>query len=168
MLPATERSVGDVVGSAAVDIDALKFSRGKESNGAGIGGPKGVAGTLGAGENFAFGGLQRAQPKADFAIGFMNGRDDVAAVGRNRGDAAFVGFDGSELGFFGRKQSGAKRGAIRGVVGAAREFWTEDKRDGNDGGGFDEVRKIFSEFGFGFGSDGASGIGAVGGGGEPF
>lgn len=75
----------------------------------------------------------------------MNGRDDVAAVGRDGGDAAFVGFNGRELRFFRREQSGANGGVV-GCDGVAHELGSEDVRNGNDGGGFDDVRKIFFEF----------------------
>ena len=118
-----------------------------------------MAGAFGAGKDFTFSGLQRPKPEANFAVGFVNGRDDVAAVGGNGGDTAFIGFNGSKLRFFGREKSGTKRGPLDGggVCGLEADIGDGDERES-----FDDVRSIFSKFVGGLCEDEAGGFGAGG------
>lgn len=120
-----------------------------------------MAGAFGAGKDFTFTGLQRPKPETNFAVGFVNGRDDVTAVGGNGGDTAFIGFNGSELRFFRREKSGTKRVPLDG--GGVRGFEAENVGDGDECESFDDVRSIFSEFVGGLCGDGAGGFGAGGG-----
>src|SRR5208282_4495511 len=111
--PATSvRCIADDVRCTAFDIKALQLAVGKETDRTTVGRPEGMAGTFGAGQRFAFAGVEGAQPEADLAVGVVDGSNKVTTVRGNGRDAAFVDFDGSKSGFVWGKDGSPVNNAI--------------------------------------------------------